>query len=149
MDQDEKWMKFAVEEAIQAKNKCEVPVGAIIIQDNIIISKAHNQSIIENDATAHAEIQAIRLAGNVLKNYRMNNASIYVTLEPCPMCLGAIMHARIEKVIYGAKDPNTGVCGSCENLSDAKFFNHNVSISGGVLDRKCGHLLKKFFSELR
>jgi tRNA(adenine34) deaminase len=149
MDQDEKWMKFAVEEAIQAKNKGEVPVGAIIIQDNIIISKAHNQSIIENDATAHAEIQAIRLAGNVLKNYRMNNASMYVTLEPCPMCLGAIMHARLERVVFGAYDSKSGACGTCENLMQSKCFNHSISIKSGVLEKECSKLLRDFFQLLR
>lgn len=149
MDQDEKWMKFAVLEAIQAKNKGEVPVGAVIIQDNIIISKAHNQSIIENDATAHAEIQAIRLAGNVLKNYRMNNASIYVTLEPCPMCLGAIMHARLERVVFGAYDSKSGACGTCENLMQSKCFNHSITIKSGVLEKECSKLLRDFFQLLR
>lgn len=149
MTKDEKWMNLALDEAIKAKTKGEVPVGAIIVKDEQIIARGYNQSILKNDPTAHAEIQAIRVAGNFLNNYRLVGTSIFVTLEPCSMCLGAIMHARIEKVIYGARDYKTGVCGSCENLLDARFFNHTISISSGVLEARCEHLLKKFFSEKR
>ena len=149
MTKDEELMNHALDQALKAKTKGEIPVGAIIVKDKKIIARGYNQSISKNDPTAHAEIQAIRVAGNFLNNYRLVGTSIFVTLEPCAMCLGAIMHARIEKIIYGARDYKTGVCGSCENLLDSKFFNHSVSISGGILENQCGDLLKKFFNELR
>ena len=123
MYEDEKWMNIALKEALKAEKAGEVPVGAVLVKDGLLVAKAHNQPIATNDASAHAEIQLIRLAGDKLKNYRLNGASLYVTLEPCAMCLGAIMHARIERVIYGAHDLKTGVCGSSENLLDANCFN--------------------------
>lgn len=146
---DEKWMKLAIQEAKKAENIGEVPVGAIIVKDDLIISRGHNHLISISDPTAHAEIQAIRSAGLFLKNYRMTELTLYVTLEPCVMCLGAIMNARIKRLVYGAFDPKTGVCGSCENLTNAKFFNHKLLIEGGILEGDCKKLLQKFFRDKR
>ena len=149
MNEDEKWMKIAIQEAIKAEKDDEVPVGAVLVKDGLVIAKAHNQPISTNDATAHAEIQLIRAAGIKQENYRLTGTSLYVTLEPCAMCLGAMMHARIERIVYGAHDPKTGVCGSTENLIDAKFFNHKIDLTSGVLENECTRLLKKFFISRR
>ena len=142
-------MQIAIKEAIKAEKDGEVPVGAVLIKDGLIIAKAHNQPISTNDATAHAEIQLIRAAGKIQENYRLTGTSLYVTLEPCAMCLGAMMHARVERIVYGAHDPKTGVCGSSENLIDANCFNHKIALTGGVLDSECKKLLKKFFISRR
>ena len=149
MNEDEKWMKIAIQEAIKAEKDDEVPVGAVLVKDGLVIAKAHNQPISTNDATAHAEIQLIRAAGRKLKNYRLTGTSLYVTLEPCAMCLGAIMHARVERIVFGAYDPKTGVCGSSENLIDANCFNHKIDLVSGVLENECKQLLKKFFISRR
>jgi tRNA(adenine34) deaminase len=149
MNEDEKWMQIAIKEAIKAEKDGEVPVGAVLVKDDLVIAKAHNQPISTNDATAHAEIQLIRAAGKIQGNYRLTGTTLYVTLEPCAMCLGAMMHARIERIVYGAHDQKTGVCGSTENLTDAKFFNHKIALTSGVLDSECKQLLKKFFITLR
>jgi tRNA(adenine34) deaminase len=149
MTEDEKWMKIAIREAIKAQDEGEVPVGAILVKDGLLIAAGHNQCISFNDPSAHAEIQVLRKAGKKLKNYRLNGISLYVTLEPCAMCLGAIMHARIERIIYGANDLKTGVCGSCENLTSAKFFNHVIKVNGGILEKNCKKLLQNFFKSRR
>ena len=149
MNEDEKWMQIAIQEAIKAEKEGEVPVGAVLVKDDLVIAKAHNQPISTNDATAHAEIQLIRAAGKIQGNYRLTGTSLYVTLEPCAMCLGAMMHARVERIVYGAHDPKTGVCGSSENLIDANCFNHKIALTGGVLDSECKKLLKKFFISRR
>jgi tRNA(adenine34) deaminase len=149
MNEDEKWMSLALEQARKAEEEGEVPVGAILVKDGLLIARAHNQPISTNDATAHAEIQLLRAAGKKLKNYRLTGTSLYVTLEPCAMCLGAIMHARVEHVVFGAYDPKTGVCGSSENLMDAKCFNHKINLVSGVLENECRQLLKKFFISRR
>ena len=149
MNTDEKWMKIALKEAIKAEKEGEVPVGAVLVKDGVLIAKAHNQPILKNDATAHAEIQLIRNGGKNQENYRLTGTSLYVTLEPCVMCVGAIMHARIERIIYGAHDPKTGACGSCENLINSNCFNHKIDLVGGVLENQCGDLLKKFFISRR
>jgi tRNA(adenine34) deaminase len=149
MNGDDKWMKVAIQEAIKAKEEGEVPVGAILVKDDIIIAKAHNQPILKNDATAHAEVQLIRAAGLIQKNYRLTGTSLFVTLEPCMMCLGAIMHARIARIVYGANDQKKEVCGPCSDLSNATFFKHNIDIYGGVLKDECSELLKTFFQSRR
>ena len=149
MDEDKKWMKIAIQEAIKAEKEDEVPVGAILVKDALVIAKAHNQPISTNDATAHAEIQLIRAAGKIQGNYRLTGTTLYVTLEPCAMCLGAMMHARIKRIVYGAHDPKTGVCGSSENLIDANCFNHKVDLASGVLENECKQLLKNFFVSRR
>ena len=149
MNEDEKWMSLALEQARKAEEEGEVPVGAILVKDGLLIAKAHNQPISTNDATAHAEIQLIEAAGKKLKNYRLTGTSLYVTLEPCAMCLGAIMHARVEHVVFGAHDPKTGVCGSSENLMDANCFNHKINLVSGVLENESRQLLKNFFNSRR
>jgi tRNA(adenine34) deaminase len=149
MNEDEQWMQIAIQEAIKAEKDGEVPVGAVLIKDGLIIARAHNQPISTNDPTAHAEIQLLRAAGGELKNYRLTGTSLYVTLEPCAMCLGAMMHARVERIVYGAHDPKTGVCGSSENLTDANFFNHKIALTSGVLENECKQLIKKFFISRR
>ena len=149
MNDDEKWMSLALEQARKAEEGGEVPVGAILVKDGFLIAKAHNNPISTNDASAHAEIQLLRIAGKKLGNYRLNGTSLYVTLEPCAMCLGAIMHARIERVIFGAYDPKSGVCGSSENLTDANCFNHEINLVSGVLESESRALLKNFFNSRR
>jgi len=149
MNEDEKWMNLALEQARKAEEMGEVPVGAILVKDGLIIARAHNQPISTNDATAHAEIQLIRAAGEKLKNYRLTGTSLYVTLEPCAMCLGAIMHARIKLIVYSAHDPKTGACGSSENLIDANCFNHKIDVLSGVLENQSKQLLKNFFISRR
>ena len=149
MSDDKQWMSLALKQAIKAEEAGEVPVGAILVKEGLLIAKAHNQPISTNDATAHAEIQLIRTAGRKQENYRLTGTSLYVTLEPCAMCLGAMMHARIERIVYGAHDPKTGVCESAENLIDANCFNHKISLVSGVLENECKQLLKKFFTSRR
>jgi len=149
MNKDEKWMSLALEQAVKAEEEGEVPVGAILVKDGLVVARAHNQPISTNDATAHAEIQLLRAAGKKLKNYRLTGTSLYVTLEPCAMCLGAIMHARVERVVFGAHDPKTGVCGSSENLMEANCFNHKINLVSGVLENESKQLLKNFFISRR
>ena len=149
MIEDEKWMSFALEQARKAEKEGEVPVGAILVKDDFVIARAHNKPISSNDPTAHAEIQLIRIAGEELKNYRLPGTTLFVTLEPCAMCLGAIMHARIKRVVYGAHDPKTGVCGSSENFMEASCFNHKIAIASGVLENESKQLLKIFFNSRR
>jgi tRNA(Arg) A34 adenosine deaminase TadA len=149
MNHDEKWMKYAIEEAYKAKDKGEIPVGAVLVKSGKILAKAHNLCISNNDASAHAEIQLIRNAGKIFKNYRLKGSIIYVTLEPCAMCFGAMIHARINRLVFGAFDPKTGVCGSCGDLTNEIFFNHKIDIIGGVLKSENEEILKRFFKQLR
>jgi tRNA(adenine34) deaminase len=149
MNDDEKWMKLAIREALLAESESEVPVGAVLVKDGKLIAKAHNQPISMHDATAHAEIQAIRKAGKKQKNYRLIGVTLYVTLEPCVMCLGALINARIERIVFGASDPKTGVCGSCANLNQEKIFNHKISIMGGILESENKEILQSFFKSRR
>ena len=109
---DEQWMKIAIDEAHLAMDENEIPVGAVLIKDNKLIAQAHNQPILNSDPTAHAEIKVLRMAGKKLRNYRIPKSTLYVTLEPCAMCFGAMIHARIDRVVFGASDPKSGVCGS-------------------------------------
>jgi len=145
----EKWMKLALEQARLAQAMSEVPVGAVLVQDDQLIASAHNQPISSNDPTAHAEIQLLRAAGKTLNNYRLPNTTLYVTLEPCTMCLGAMIHARVSRVVFGAYDQKTGVCGSCTDLSTSQCFNHSIEIEGGVLANDCKQLLQEFFKKRR
>ena len=149
MNEDEKWMQIAIKEAIKAEREGEVPVGAVLVKDGLLIAKAHNQPISKNDATAHAEIQLIRVAGKELQNYRLNGSTLFVTLEPCAMCFGAMVHARVKRIVYGAHDPKTGVCGSSEDLTNANCFKHKNHITGGVSERKCSRLLQTIFKSRR
>ena len=149
MNKDEKWMQIALNEAKLAMNENEIPVGAVLVKNGKVIAKTHNQPIKKNDPTAHAEIQLLRKAGEQQKNYRLIGSTIYVTLEPCTMCFGAMVHARIERIVFGASDFKTGVCGSCINLNKENFFNHKISITGGVLENESRELLKLFFKSRR
>jgi len=149
MNKDEKWMQIALHEANLAMNENEIPVGAVLVKNGKLIAQSHNQPIRKNDPTAHAEIQLLRKAGEQQKNYRLIGSSLYVTLEPCAMCFGAMVHARIDRIVFGASDPKTGVCGSCINLNKEKFFNHKISITGGVLEEESSELLRLFFKSRR
>ena len=143
------FMQIALDLAQQAAAAGEVPVGAIVVKDGVIIGRGSNAPITTHDPTAHAEIRAMRDAAQHLGNYRLVDCTLYVTLEPCAMCSGAIQHARIAKLIYGASDPKTGACGSVINLMAEPKLNHHTKISGGVLAEQCGALLSSFFSVRR
>ena len=147
---DSRWMEYALGLAHQAEAMGEVPVGAVIVADGEVIGEGCNNPIAGHDPTAHAEIQAIRDAGQRSGNYRLQNATLYVTLEPCAMCAGAIVHARIDRVVYGAADPKGGACGSVFDLlpADARF-NSDVEVTAGVLAEACGQLLSGFFQRRR
>jgi tRNA(adenine34) deaminase len=145
MNLDEKWMKIAINEASLAMQKNEIPVGAVLVKNNKLIAQSHNQPIQNNDPTAHAEIEVLRKAGAKLLNYRLPKTTLYVTLEPCSMCLGAMVHARIERVVFGASDLKNGICGSYTELASESFFNHKIEISRGVLERECKEIIQKFF----
>jgi len=143
------WMGQAILEAKKSANIGEVPVGALIIYDDMIIARDHNRTIINNDPTSHAEINVIKKTSNLLKNHRIVGATLVVTLEPCAMCYGAIIQSRISKLIFGAYDMKTGMCGSCLNLQESKCFNHKPEIYGGILEKECSLLLSNFFRERR
>jgi len=145
MNDDEKWMSLALEQARKAEEHGEVPVGAVLVKDGLLVAKAYNQPILKNDPTAHAEMQLLRTAGNKLKNYRLTDATLYVTLEPCAMCFGAIIHARLNRIVYGAYDAKTGVCGSRTDFKNLSCFKHQLSITGGILEKECGSILQNFF----
>ncbi|MGD9095328.1 MAG: tRNA adenosine(34) deaminase TadA [Chromatiales bacterium] len=147
---DNHWMEHALRLAQQAETHGEVPVGAVIVSDGKIIGEGFNRPIESRDPTAHAEIQAIRDAGRRVDNYRLLNATLYVTLEPCVMCAGAIVHARIDRVVYGASDPKGGACGSVFELLPAdERFNTSVEVESGVLATECANLLSQFFQRRR
>ena len=147
--QEEKYMKIALKEAQKACEKLEVPVGCIIVKDGKIIAKAHNLKETKYDTTKHAEILAIQKASKKLKSWRLLDCTMYVTLEPCSMCAGAIINSRIKKVYIGAKDAKTGACGSVLNLFDDFKFNHKVEYEIGILKNECEAILKNFFKMLR
>ncbi len=150
--QDQKdlyWMNQALSLANQAESIGEVPVGAVIVVENELIGQGFNQPISTNDPTAHAEIIALRQAAQTIKNYRLVNAALYVTLEPCAMCAGAMVHARLERLIFGAKDNKAGMAGSKFNLLQESNLNHHISCLGGVLAEESGFLLQEFFRKRR
>lgn len=142
---DEDWMRHALSLADKAQAVGEIPVGAVLVQDDKILGEGWNLAISHHDATAHAEIQAIRAAGLEVSNYRLPNTTLYVTLEPCPMCAGAIIHARVERVVFGAFDPKSGAAGSVFDLLADQRHNHRVSSHGGVLEQECAEKLRNFF----
>ena len=146
---DDFYMAIALEEAEAAFNKKEVPIGAVIVRDNIIIARAHNLRELSKDATAHAEIIAIQRACDFLGGWRLTNSTLYVTIEPCPMCAGAILQSRIERVVIGAMDIKAGACGSVVNLLNNSSFNHQAEITTGVLEESCRSIMQEFFSRLR
>jgi len=149
MDKDLIFMNKAFEQALLAFDKEEIPVGAIVVYKNEIISEAHNESIHKTDPTSHAEIEAIRKAAKKMGNYRMPGAKMYVTLEPCLMCCGALIHARFDKVIFSTTDKKSGAAVSNGNFLEANFNNHTVQFEQGPLQKESSELLKKFFTERR
>jgi tRNA(adenine34) deaminase len=134
---------------VRAAERGEVPVGALVVKDGKVIGRGYNAPISSKDPSAHAEIQALREATKKLGNYRLEGCSLYVTLEPCAMCAGAIMHARIARLVYGAADPKTGACGSVVDLFSEKKLNHHTTVTGGVLAVEAGRLLSEFFAARR
>ena len=146
---DTEYMQIALDLAHQAALNGEVPVGAIIVKNGVIIGRGSNAPIGLHDPTAHAEIIAMRQAAQHLGNYRLINCTLYVTLEPCAMCSGAMQHARIKKLVYGARDPKTGACGSVINLMAEPKLNHHCEVVGGILAEKCGAVLSEFFKQRR
>jgi tRNA(adenine34) deaminase len=149
MVSDTAFMQLALEQAQQAWDLGEVPVGAVVVKDGEVIAVGCNQPIGKHDPTAHAEIVALRAAAEKLGNYRLPGCELYVTLEPCVMCSGAMMHARLARVVFGASDPKTGACGSVVNLFEQEQLNHHTEIVGGVLAEECGAMLKNFFAARR
>jgi tRNA(adenine34) deaminase len=148
-DRDPTFMRLALDQAHNAWALGEVPVGAVIIKDGTVIATGFNQPIGQSDPTAHAEIQAIRAAADWLGNYRLTECSLYVTLEPCAMCAGAIQHARITRLVYGAPDPKTGACGSVIDLFAQSSLNHHTTVRSGVLQEACASVLSRFFADRR
>ena len=146
---DAAFMQVALEQAADSAKAGEIPVGAVVVVSGEIVATGQNRSIRDSDPSAHAEVVALRAAGSTLSNYRLTDATLYVTLEPCPMCIGAIAQARVARVVFGAYDPKAGAAGSVIDLSDSPAFNHRFEILGGVLAEECGAVLKEFFSERR
>ncbi len=146
---DQAFMQLALEQAQRAWDLGEVPVGAVVVKDGVVIATGCNQPIGLHDPTAHAEIVALRAAAETLGNYRLPGCTLYVTLEPCVMCSGAMMHARLARVVYGATDPKTGACGSVLNLFEHQQLNHHTAVEGGVMAAEAGVMLKAFFAERR
>ena len=140
-----KYMLEALKEARKAYKKDEVPVGAVLVKNGTIIARGHNQPISKLDPTAHAEILALRKASKTLKNYRLYGIILYVTLEPCPMCAGALVHARIKEIVYDCPDVKSGACGSVTNIASNKKLNHRIKITSGILEKECRSLIQKFF----
>lgn len=146
---DEAWIRHAIRLAQRAEQQGEVPVGAIVVEDNRCIAEGWNIPIISHDPTAHAEVIALRGAGVVMENYRLTEATLYVTLEPCVMCLGAMSHARIKRLVFGAYDVKRGAVCNALSLTDASFLNHKISWDGGVLETQCSDMLRNFFKARR
>jgi tRNA(adenine34) deaminase len=145
----EQWMREALMEARKAEEEEEIPVGAVLLFNERIIARSHNSPIQLHDPTAHAEIVALRQAGRNIKNYRLPGSILVVTIEPCLMCVGAMIHARVEEVIYGAPDPKAGAIKSCFQMADEPQLNHKMRVTSGVLESECSAILKDFFSSRR
>lgn len=143
------FMQRAYELAQQAEKHDEIPVGAVIVHQNKIIGEGFNQSIMLNDPSSHAEMNAVRQAGDYLNNYRLLDCTIYVTLEPCPMCAGLLVHSRIKRLVYACNDLKTGAAGSAFNLLESDQLNHQVEITSNILQEECSHLLSAFFKRRR
>ena len=143
------WMGEAISLARAAQVRGEVPVGAIVVREGHIVGRGGNAPVADDDPTAHAEIAALRDAARLLGNYRLPDCDLYVTLEPCAMCAGAIMHARIRRLVFGARDPKTGACGSVVDLFAESALNHHTTVAGGIAEQECGSLLSDFFAARR
>ena len=148
-EEDRKFMRAALAEAKVAGQADEVPVGAVVVRNGEIIGRGLNRPIQDADPTAHAEILALRAAAAEDKNYRLNGATLYVTLEPCPMCVGAMLHARIDRLVFGAYDTKSGAAGSVIDLCEDRRLNHQVEVNGGLMEEQCAGLLKQFFESRR
>ncbi|RMG49720.1 MAG: tRNA adenosine(34) deaminase TadA [Gammaproteobacteria bacterium] len=148
-DEDLRWMRRALEEARAAEAAGEVPVGAVLVQEGRLLAAAGNRPVAEHDPTAHAEIRVLREAGRQLGNYRLPGSTLYVTLEPCPMCMGALIHARIARLVYAASDPRSGAAGSVLDLAAHPALNHRIEVQGGVLADESAELLRAFFRQRR
>lgn len=146
---DQKWMAKALSLAEEAAGQGEVPVGAVLVKDDALIAEGSNSPIKDNDPTAHAEIAALRRGAKVLNNYRLPGTTLYVTLEPCIMCMGAIIHARIERLVIGATDPKSGAAFSVYNIGNDNLLNHSIIINKGIREDECRELLKWFFKSRR
>jgi tRNA(adenine34) deaminase len=146
---DAYWMEQALLYAKQAEQLNEIPVGAVLVKDNQLIASGYNRSITDNDPSAHAEMIAVREAGKALNNYRLIDCTLYVTLEPCSMCAGLLVHSRIKRLVFGAPDAKTGSAGSIMNLLQEPRLNHQVEVVGGVLADKCGNTISEFFKQRR
>jgi tRNA(adenine34) deaminase len=146
---DEAFMRRALDLARHAEQAGEVPVGALVVLNDEILGEGWNQPIVSHDPTAHAEIVALRAAAARMKNYRLTDTTLYVTLEPCAMCAGAIVQARVARVVYGATDPKAGAAGSVFNLLDSSALNHRAQVTGGMLAEECGEMLRSFFEARR
>lgn len=142
-------MRRALALARQAAENGEVPVGAVVVVEGRAVGEAYNQPITQQDPSAHAEILALRQAANVVRNYRLPGATLYVTIEPCTMCFGALMHARIGRLVYGAQEPRAGVCESQLQLPEQRFYNHRLEVQGGVLAAECAAQMQSFFARRR
>jgi tRNA(adenine34) deaminase len=146
---DEGFMREAMAEAALAEAAGDVPVGAVVVVDGAIVSRGHNRREALNDPTSHAEVEAIRQASAALQSWRLPSATVYVTLEPCPMCAGAMLAARVERVVFGATDPKAGACGTLYNLCADPRLNHEIALTSGVLEAECATQLRTFFASLR
>lgn len=146
---DEDWLAYALTLAQRAWDQGEVPVGAVLVREGEILGEGWNQPITLHDPSAHAEMLALRMAGQHAGNYRLPGTTLYVTLEPCPMCVGAMIHARVERVVFGAFDPKTGAAGSAFNLLSDERHNHRIQATGGILQTQCADLLRAFFRARR
>jgi tRNA(adenine34) deaminase len=146
---DRQFMQQALEEAKLAAKAGEVPVGAILVRDGRVIASAFNQPITQHDPSAHAEMLALRAAAKLDRNYRLPGTTLYVTLEPCTMCAGAMLHARVDRIVFGAYDPKTGAAGSVMDIFSEKQINHQTKVHGGIMGEECGQLLRDFFKERR
>ncbi len=148
-DPDATFMRAALDEAAEAAGAGEIPVGAVIVSRGELIASGQNRSIRDSDPSAHAEIVAMRAAGRRTSNYRLKDATLYVTLEPCAMCIGALVQARLSRLVFGAYDPKAGAAGSVIDLTDSPAFNHRFEVLGGVLADECGVILQEFFESRR
>jgi tRNA(adenine34) deaminase len=144
------WMKIALQEAVKAKEKQEIPIGAVLVAENDeLLTAAHNQTIASRDPTAHAEILALRRAADKVDNYRLLNTTLYVTVEPCPMCMGAVIHARVARIVFGTRDPKWGAAGSLYDFAADRRLNHQPQVVEGVLENECKQLMQDFFRDKR
>ncbi len=146
---DERYMKMALEEAEKAGGKGEVPVGAILLKGDQVLARDHNRCVELSDPTAHAEILVLRRGGEILKNYRLNGTAMYVTAEPCPMCVSAMVHGRISRLVFGSFEPKFGAVESKFRLLNDQGLNHKVKVDRGILEKECGEILKVFFGDRR